>query len=55
LPAASPLWAHPKVYVSPHNAAISDHDAISILIAGQIERLEAGGALEHVVSRDKGY
>jgi hypothetical protein len=25
------------------------------LIARQIERLEAGGALEHVVSRDKGY
>ena len=55
LPAASPLWSHPKIYVSPHNAAISDHDAISVLIARQIERVEAGGALEHVVSRDKGY
>ena len=55
LPADSPLWTHPKVYVSPHNAAISDHDAISIFIARQIERLEAGGKLEHVVSRDKGY
>ena len=55
LPDASPLWTHPKAYVSPHNAAISDHDAISILIARQIERLEAGGTLEHVVSRDKGY
>lgn len=55
LPANSPLWSHPKVYVSPHNAAISDHHAISISIARQIARLEAGGKLEHVVSRDKGY
>ncbi|MBV9432767.1 MAG: glyoxylate/hydroxypyruvate reductase A [Hyphomicrobiales bacterium] len=55
LPATSPLWSHPRVYVSPHNAAISDHHAISTFIARQIERLEAGGKLEHVVSREKGY
>ncbi|MBV8185409.1 MAG: glyoxylate/hydroxypyruvate reductase A, partial [Hyphomicrobiales bacterium] len=55
LPATSPFWSHPRVYVSPHNAAISDHHAISTFIARQIERLEAGGKLEHVVSREKGY
>ena len=38
------------VYLSPHNAAISDHDAISAMIARQIERLEAGGVLQHVVN-----
>ncbi|SDQ92274.1 glyoxylate/hydroxypyruvate reductase A [Rhizobiales bacterium GAS113] len=55
LPATSPLWSHPLVYVSPHNAAISDHDAIGAAIARQIERLESGGALEHVVERKRGY
>ena len=51
----SPLWSHPLVYVSPHSAAISDHDAIGAAIARQIKRLEAGGHLEHVVERSRGY
>jgi glyoxylate/hydroxypyruvate reductase A len=55
LPAASALWTHPRVYVSPHNAAISHLEAISAMIARQIERIEAGGKLEHVVEREKGY
>jgi glyoxylate/hydroxypyruvate reductase len=55
LPAPSPLWSHPGVYVSPHVAAISHQDAISATIARQIERVEAGGKLEHVVERERGY
>jgi glyoxylate/hydroxypyruvate reductase A len=55
LPAGSPLWGHPRVYVSPHVAAISHVNAISSSIARQIERLEAGGELEHVVERERGY
>jgi glyoxylate/hydroxypyruvate reductase A len=55
LPAASSFWSHPRVYVSSHVAAISNQDAISAAIARQIERIEAGGKLEHVVSRERGY
>jgi len=55
LPASSRLWSHPSVYVSPHIAAISDHDAISRLIAKQITRLEKGGRLEHLVDRERRY
>jgi glyoxylate/hydroxypyruvate reductase len=55
LPPESPFWTHPKVVLTPHNAADSDPDEISKYIAQQIERFEAGGALENVVDREQGY
>jgi glyoxylate/hydroxypyruvate reductase len=55
LPANSPFWTHPKVLLTPHNAADSDPDEISKYVARQIERFEAGGALENVVERGRGY
>ena len=48
LPADSPFWTHPKVVLTPHNAADTDPDEISKYVARQIERFEAGGALENV-------
>ena len=51
LPADSPFWTHPKVVLTPHNAADTDPDEISKYVARQIERFEAGGALENVVDR----
>jgi hypothetical protein len=55
LPAASTLWRHPKVTVTPHNAAASDPRALAANVLRQIERLEAGLPLEHVVDRARGY
>jgi glyoxylate/hydroxypyruvate reductase A len=55
LPADSPFWTHPKVVLTPHNAADTDPDEISKYVARQIERFEAGGALENVVNRARGY
>jgi glyoxylate/hydroxypyruvate reductase len=55
LPAESPFWIHPKVILTPHNAADTDPDEISKYVARQIERFEAGGALENVVDRERGY
>ena len=55
LPAASPFWSHPKVVLTPHNAADTDPDEISKYVAQQIARFEAGGALENVVDRARGY
>ena len=55
LPAASPLWRHPKVTITPHNAAASDPYALVANVLRQIERFEAGLPLEHVVDRALGY
>jgi len=55
LPLASPFWSHPKVVLTPHNAADTDADEISKYVARQIERFEGGGALENVVDRSRGY
>jgi glyoxylate/hydroxypyruvate reductase A len=55
LPADSPFWTHPKVILTPHNAADTDPDEISKYVAQQIERFEAGGALENVVDPARGY
>jgi glyoxylate/hydroxypyruvate reductase len=55
LPTDSPFWTHPKVILTPHNAADTDPDEISKYVARQIERFEAGGALENVVDPARGY
>jgi glyoxylate/hydroxypyruvate reductase len=55
LPADSPFWTHPKVVLTPHNAADTDADEISKYVAEQIVRFEADGALENVVDRARGY
>src|SRR5947199_5158400 len=46
LPADSPFWSHPKVTLSPHNAADTDPDAISVYVADQIAAFERGEALD---------
>ena len=55
LPADSPFWQHPKVTLSPHNAADTDPDAISLYVADQIARHERGEPLANVVDRKVGY
>ena len=55
LPADSRFWTHPRVVLTPHNAADTDPDEISKYVARQIERFEAGGALENVVDPARGY
>ena len=55
LPADSPFWTHPRVVLTPHNAADTDPDEISKYVARQIERFEAGERLENVVDPARGY
>jgi glyoxylate/hydroxypyruvate reductase len=55
LPPDSRFWTHPNVVLTPHNASDTDPDEISTYVARQIERFEAGGALENVVDPARGY
>jgi glyoxylate/hydroxypyruvate reductase A len=55
LPADSPLWTHPKLFITPHNAAQSDPKALTKYVLGQIERFERGLPLKNVVDRKRGY
>jgi glyoxylate/hydroxypyruvate reductase A len=51
----SPLWLHPAVTITPHNAAMSDPSAIVAEIAKQIEAYERGEPLQNVVKHTIGY
>jgi glyoxylate/hydroxypyruvate reductase A len=51
----SPLWSHPRVVVTPHNAAESSPTAIARYAVRQIRTLTQGGRLENLVHRARGY
>lgn len=55
LPKESPLWTHPGVVVTPHNAADSEPESLTRYVIGQIRRHEAGQPLQNVVDRARGY
>ena len=55
LPHSSPLWGHPRVVVTPHNAAESDPAAIARYALRQMAALREGRPLENVVDRTRGY
>ncbi|MBO0663196.1 glyoxylate/hydroxypyruvate reductase A [Jiella sp. MQZ9-1] len=55
LPAESRLWSHPKVFVTPHAAALSDPDSLAPIIMRQIAAHERGEPLENVADRTAGY
>lgn len=50
-----PIWVHPNVVITPHNAADSEPAALARYIAGQIRRHREGQPLENVVDRVRGY
>lgn len=55
LPAESPLWANPNVFITPHVAAVSDPVSISTYVAKQITRFEQGKPLQNVVDPNTRY
>jgi glyoxylate/hydroxypyruvate reductase len=55
LPADSPLWGRHDVIITPHNAAVSDPEALTSQIAEQIATYERGEPLRNLVDPARGY
>jgi glyoxylate/hydroxypyruvate reductase len=55
LPASSPLWAHPRVVITPHNAAESAPGAIVRYCLRQMSAQARGAPLANLVDRRRGY
>ena len=55
LPATSPLWSHPQVVVTPHNAAESADESIVGYFLRQVKRSERGEPPENIVDPEVGY
>jgi glyoxylate/hydroxypyruvate reductase len=55
LPADSPFWALPNLYITPHAAAWSDRRDVVAYAAAQIRAHRSGQPLVNVVDRRRGY
>jgi glyoxylate/hydroxypyruvate reductase A len=55
LPHSSPLWSHPRVVVTPHNAAESAPTAIIRYTLRQMAAHERGEPLDNMVDPKRGY
>ena len=55
LPAASPLWRHPKILCTPHIAAVPRAEVAAAQFLDNLRRSRAGLPLVNVVDRRRGY
>lgn len=55
LPADSPFWTHPRVFVTPHAAAASDPAHLTGPMLAQMDAYDRGEPLRDLVDRGAGY
>jgi len=55
LPADNPLWAHPKITVTPHTSARTLREESIAQIVGKIQALQRGEPINGVVDSQRGY
>ncbi len=55
LPQAHPFWDHPKIFMTPHYASVSDTDSVAPQIVKNYKRLGTDAELVNKVDGNKGY
>ncbi|MDH5558513.1 MAG: glyoxylate/hydroxypyruvate reductase A, partial [Alphaproteobacteria bacterium] len=55
LPAGHPLWRHPRVTVTPHNASLTDPVGAVRQVIANIERIRRGEPPLNIVDPKAGY
>ncbi|PZO79723.1 MAG: glyoxylate/hydroxypyruvate reductase A [Mesorhizobium amorphae] len=55
LPASSPLWTHPRLFLTPHAAATSDPNHLVGPMLEGMARIERGETPDNLVNRAAGY
>lgn len=55
LPTEHPLWDHPRVFITPHVAAVTAPETAIFAVADAIDQLRRGLPLSNLVSMDHGY
>lgn len=55
LPKDSPLWTHPRVFITPHAAASSDPAHLAPAMLAQMDAFDRGEPLRDLVDRKAGY
>ncbi|MGF1594361.1 MAG: 2-hydroxyacid dehydrogenase [Kiloniellaceae bacterium] len=55
LPQDHPFWEHPRVFMTPHIASMTVPETAVRAVVANIQRLQSGEALQHVVDLKRGY
>ncbi len=55
LPASHPFWDHPRITITPHEAAVTPPETAAATIAENIRKMERGAAPSPIVDFSKGY
>jgi glyoxylate/hydroxypyruvate reductase A len=55
LPKDHPFWSQSRLFITPHNASLTDPEGAARHVSAQIERMESGHPPEHAVDRLRGY
>ncbi|MEQ8355740.1 MAG: glyoxylate/hydroxypyruvate reductase A [Kiloniellaceae bacterium] len=55
LPKKHPFWEHPRVFITPHIASMTVPETAVRTVVANIQRLEAGEPLQHVIDLKRGY